>query len=36
MVEYSGINTTLNSATYGQITGANAMRSLTFLARYRF
>jgi hypothetical protein len=36
MVEYSGINTTLNSATYGQITGAGAMRSLTFLARYRF
>ncbi len=36
MVEYSGINTTLNSPTFGQVTGASAMRTLTVEARYRF
>lgn len=36
MVEYSGINTTLNSPTFGQVTGTASMRSLTFIARYRF
>lgn len=36
MVQYSGINTTLNSPTFGQVTGAASMRSLTFIARYRF
>jgi hypothetical protein len=36
MVEYSGIDTTENSPTFGQVTGAGAMRSLSFLARYRF
>lgn len=36
MVQYSGINTTLNSPTFGQVTGTASMRSLTFIARYRF
>ncbi|WP_229669021.1 TonB-dependent receptor [Edaphobacter acidisoli] len=36
MVEYSGINTTLNSPTFGQVTGASAMRTLSVEARYRF
>jgi hypothetical protein len=36
MVEYSGINTTENSLNFGQVMGAGGMRSLSFLARYRF
>jgi hypothetical protein len=36
IVQYSGINTTLNSPTFGQVTGAAQMRTLTVLARYRF
>jgi hypothetical protein len=36
IVQYSGINTTLNSPTFGQVTGAAAMRTLTVIARYRF
>lgn len=36
IVQYSGINTTLNSPTFGQVTSAAAMRTLTVLARYRF
>ncbi|MEO6922437.1 MAG: carboxypeptidase regulatory-like domain-containing protein, partial [Bryocella sp.] len=35
-VQYSGINTTVNSANYGQVTGAHAMRALQVQARYRF
>ena len=35
-VQYSGINTTLNSANFGQVTSAAAMRSLLVQARYRF
>jgi hypothetical protein len=35
-VQYSGINTTLSSATFGQVTGAATMRQLLFVARYRF
>ena len=35
-VQYSGIDTTLNSQTFGQVTSAAAMRRLTVLARYRF
>ncbi len=35
-VQYSGIDTTLNSQTFGQVTSAAAMRALTVLARYRF
>jgi trimeric autotransporter adhesin len=36
IVQFSGINTTLNSPTFGQVTGAAAMRTLTVFARYRF
>jgi hypothetical protein len=35
-VQYSGIDTTLNSRTFGQVTSAAPMRRITFLARYRF
>lgn len=35
-VQYNGINTTLNSATFGQVTSTAAQRSLRFSARYRF
>jgi hypothetical protein len=35
-VQYSGIDTTLNSQTFGQVTSTAAMRRLTVLARYRF
>jgi trimeric autotransporter adhesin len=35
-VQYSGIDTTLGSGTYGEVTSAAAMRSFTFIARYRF
>jgi len=36
IVSFSGINTTLNSPTFGQVTGAATMRTLTVFARYRF
>jgi len=36
IVQYSGIDTTLNSPTFGQVRGAAAMRTLTVFARYRF
>jgi trimeric autotransporter adhesin len=35
-VQYSGVDTTVGSGTYGEITSAAAMRQFTFLARYRF
>jgi hypothetical protein len=35
-VQYSGINTVLNTATFGEVTSAAAMRSLLVQARYRF
>lgn len=35
-VQYAGIDTTLNSPTFGQVTSAAAMRRLTLQARYRF
>jgi hypothetical protein len=35
-VQYSGVNATLNSSTFGQITGVSSPRKLTFDARYRF
>jgi hypothetical protein len=35
-VQYAGIDTTLNSRTFGQVTSTAAMRRITFLARYRF
>jgi trimeric autotransporter adhesin len=36
IVQYSGIDTTLNSPTFGQVRGAATMRTLTVFARYRF
>jgi trimeric autotransporter adhesin len=36
IVQFSGIDTKLNSPTFGQVTGAQQMRTLTVLARYRF
>ncbi len=36
IVSFTGINTTLNSPTFGQVTGASTMRALTVFARYRF
>jgi hypothetical protein len=35
-VQYSGVDTTVGSATYGQVTAAAGMRQFTFNARYRF
>ncbi len=35
-VQYNGINVTENSANFGQVTSAAAMRSLQVQARYRF
>jgi hypothetical protein len=36
IVSFSGIDTTRNSPTVGQVTGAGNMRTLTVFARYRF
>ena len=35
-VQYAGIDTTLNSPTFGQVTSVALTRTLTFVARYRF
>jgi hypothetical protein len=35
-VQYSGIDTTVNSRTFGQVTSTANMRRLSFIARYRF
>ena len=35
-VQYSGVDTTLGSQTYGEVTSTAAMRQFTFLARFRF
>jgi hypothetical protein len=35
-VQYAGINTTLNSQTFGQVNSVAGTRTLSFLARYRF
>ncbi len=35
-VQYNGINTQLDSATFGQVTGAATMRQITFVGRFRF
>ncbi|MFZ0662942.1 MAG: TonB-dependent receptor [Acidobacteriaceae bacterium] len=35
-VQYSGVDTTVGSATYGEVTSAASMRQFTFVARYRF
>lgn len=35
-VQYSGVDTTVGSATYGEVTSAASMRQFSFSARYRF
>jgi trimeric autotransporter adhesin len=35
-VQYSTVDSTLGSASYGQVTGSAPMRQFTFLAKYRF
>jgi Carboxypeptidase regulatory-like domain/TonB dependent receptor-like, beta-barrel len=35
-VQYSGVDTTLGSGTYGEVTSAGTMRQFSFLARFRF
>ena len=35
-IQYSGINTTLNSPTFGQVSSVASTRTLTFVARSRF
>jgi hypothetical protein len=35
-VYYSGVDSTLGDATYGEVTSAAAMRQFTFMGRYRF
>ena len=33
---FSGINTTVNSLTFGQVTGVSNMRRITMIVRFRF
>jgi hypothetical protein len=35
-VQYSGVDTTLGNASYGQVISTASMRQFTFMARYRF
>jgi trimeric autotransporter adhesin len=35
-VQYSGVDSTLGDATYGQVVSTGAMRQFTFMGRYRF
>src|SRR5262249_47933194 len=35
-VNYAGINTTVNSLTFGEVTSAGSMRRVTVQARFRF
>lgn len=35
-VQYSGVDTTLDSQTYGQVTSTASMRQFTFLTRFRY
>jgi trimeric autotransporter adhesin len=35
-VQYSGVGTTVNLPTFGQVTSVGAMRSFQFMARFRF
>ncbi|AXC09578.1 hypothetical protein ACPOL_0193 [Acidisarcina polymorpha] len=36
IVQYAGVNTQFDSTAFGQVTSAQSMRQITFLARYRF
>jgi hypothetical protein len=35
-VQYSGVDSTLGSGTYGEVISTAAMRSFTFRGQYRF
>jgi hypothetical protein len=35
-VQYSGVNTTEDSPTFGEVTSVGQMRSFQFMARFRF
>jgi hypothetical protein len=35
-VQYSGVNTSVDSPNFGQVTQAGAMRSFQFTARFRY
>ena len=35
-VQYVGVNTVVNSPTFGQVSSVGNMRSFQFMARYRF
>jgi len=35
-VQYSGVDTTVDSQTFGQVTSFGSMRSFNFQARFRF
>jgi hypothetical protein len=35
-VQYSGVDTNVQSPTFGEVTSTSGMRSFTFLARFRF
>ena len=35
-VQYAGVSTSINSTTFGQVTGAAGMRSFNYTARFRF
>jgi hypothetical protein len=36
IVQFSGINTTVNSLAFGEVTSAAAMRRITLVVRFRF
>ena len=36
IAQFTGINTTVNSLTYGEVTSVANMRRVTLIARYRF
>ena len=36
IVQFTGLNTTVNSLAFGEVTSAAAMRRITIVARFRF
>jgi hypothetical protein len=35
-IDYTGVNTTVNSLQFGQVTSAGSTRRITLIARFRF
>ena len=35
-VQYANVSTSINSPTYGQVTSAAAMRTFSYIVRFRF